>query len=75
MALKRGAFSTQEVEYIEKSREQGVDTLKISKQLNRSESSVIKNIAKRSKTIALKDKELNSVTLSVLGVEITMLFK
>jgi IS30 family transposase len=79
MALKKvGRYSAQEVEYIKTSREEGVNWVTIAKKLKRNPQTIMRKYYRleEPKVIRTVDtKDLNSVTLNVKGVEITMVFK
>lgn len=79
MALNKGNYSVSEIEYIKRSRNEGKTFKKIAKGLNRSEIGVYQKFKKLGITtpqvVHVDTKELNSVTLNVKGVEITMVFK
>lgn len=79
MALKKvGRYSAKEVEYIKTSREEGVSWATIGKKLKRNPQTVMRKyyrIEEPKVVRTVENKELNSVTLNVKGVEITMVFK
>lgn len=79
MALnKTGRYSAQEVEYIKTSREEGANWVTIARKLKRNPQTIMRKYyrLKEAKIIRTVDaKDLNSVTLNVKGVEITMVFK
>lgn len=79
MALNRGNYSVSEIEYIKRSRNEGRTFKQIAKGLNRSEIGVYQKFKKLAtnepQVVHVDTKELNSLTLNVKGVEITMVFK
>jgi hypothetical protein len=77
MAINKGNYSHSEVEYIVRSRNEGKSFSQIAKGINRSPQGVYQKYKKANKpsVIEVDTKELNSVTMVVKGIEITMVFK
>jgi hypothetical protein len=81
MALKIKQYSKSELEYIDRSVNEGKSWSVIGKALKRSEHAVYQRYRKyvknndTPKVITVDNSEVNSVILNIKGVEITMVFK
>ena len=81
MDLKINQYSKSELEYIERAVREERTWGEIGKALNRSSNAVYQRYRKfvknndTPKVITVNDSEVNSVTLNIKGVEITMVFK
>ena len=79
MAVKLKHYTQSEIEYIDRSRNEGKSWKIIAKALKRSESAIYqkhrKYLKANAKTFEVNKEEVKSVSFNVKGIEITMVFK
>lgn len=79
MAVKLKHYTQSEIEYIDRSRNEGKSWKIIAKALKRSENAIYqkhrKYLKANAKTFEVNKEEVKSVSFNVKGIEITMVFK